>query len=210
MKTMAVILAAGAAPKFAHAKALLEYEKDRSFLRSLALAFNRSGAEPLAVVGKDAEAVRTQHPDLYLVENPTWGEGLLSSVKAGVRTALEEGAEVIAIHPVDQPAIRAGTLKTLLGKAGTGLGIVPEFEGAPGVPLVLTRAGAEKLVALTGSVTSLSALASQLGLSRVPTKDPGVVVNINSPDTYQRIFGSEPKLAPPPKSRKRKAETAGD
>ncbi len=31
------------------------------------------------------------------------------------------------------------------------------------------------------------------------------MVNINSPEVYERLFGEKPKLAPPPKKRGKKA-----
>lgn len=204
MNAVAVILAAGQPKHLPHAKALLEHEGGRSFLKSLASTFNKAGAAPFAVIGNAAESVRTQHPELELIEHEGWADGVLASVKAGVKEALDREADVIAVHPVDQPAIRASTLTNLLKKAGDGPGIVPEFEGVPGLPLVLTRAGAQKLLKLNG-IATLQAAAAALGLTRVGVKDPGVLVNINTPEVYQRLFGSEPKLAPPPKKRGKKS-----
>jgi molybdenum cofactor cytidylyltransferase len=36
-----------------------------------------------------------------------------------------------------------------------------------------------------------------------------VVVNINTPETYERLFGTAPKLAPPPKRRAKKGASTG-
>jgi molybdenum cofactor cytidylyltransferase len=208
MKAVAIILAAGEARRMAHPKALIEHEGGKSFLQSLASTFGKAGCAVLGVTGKDAEAVREQHPSLALVHSEHWQEGLLMSLKAGLSAALEEGAEVVLVHPVDMPAVRASTLKSLLKVRGeTEEGLRPEFEGAPGYPLVLSRAAAERLVA--SPAAQLEGALAEVKLRRVPVKDPGVVVNINTPDTYERLFGTPPKLAPPPKRRVKRTSSPG-
>lgn len=203
MKAVAIILAAGEARRMAHPKALIEHEGGRSFLQSLASTFGKAGCAILGVIGKDAEAVREQHPSLMLVESPRWQEGPMASIKAGLEAALEEGAELVLLHPVDMPAVRASTLKTLLKVMGdSDEGLRPEFEGAPGFPVVLSRAVAERL--LGSNVAQLEAALQGVKLRRAPVKDPGVVVNINTPETYERLFGMPPRLAPPPKRRAKK------
>src|SRR5687767_494304 len=141
MKAVAIILAAGEARRMAHPKALIEHEGGRSFLQSLASTFGKAGCAVLGVIGKDGEAVRDQHPTMMLVESPRWQDGPMSSIKAGMTAALEEGADVVLLHPVDMPAVRASTLKSLLKAMGdSDEGLRPEFEGAPGYPVVLSRA----------------------------------------------------------------------
>jgi len=201
MKAVAVILAAGEARTMGFPKALIEHEGGKSFLQSLASTFGKAGCAVLAVVGKDAEAVRAQHPALELVESTRWEAGVVASVKAGLAAALELGAEAILLHPVDMPAVRASTLKSLVSKLEDADAVRPEFENAPGFPVVLSRAGAEKLLAAASDSGNLDAAVKPLTLKRLPVKDPGVIVNINTPETYERLFGSAPKLAPPPKRR---------
>ncbi|ADO68596.1 nucleotidyltransferase family protein [Stigmatella aurantiaca] len=208
MKAVAIILAAGGARYMDHPKALIEHEGGKSFLQSLTSTFGKAGCAVLGITGKDAEAVREQHPSLALAHSEHWQEGLLASVKAGVSAALEEGAEVVLIHPVDMPAVRASTLKSLLKVRGEAEeGLRPEFEGAPGYPLVLSRAAAERLVA--SGASQLEGALAEVKVRRVPVKDPGVVVNINTPETYERLFGTPPRLAPPPKRRVKKPAALG-
>lgn len=207
MKAVAIILAAGEARRMAHPKALIEHEGGKSFLQSLASTFGKAGCSIIGVLGKDSEAVREQHPGLELVEAERWQEGLLASVKVGLDAALESGADVLLLHPVDMPALRASTLKSLLKLMGEADEVIrPEFEGAPGWPLVLSRGAAERLRAVEGQ--QLEPALTGLKLRRVPVKDPGVVVNINTPETYERLFGMAPRLAPPPKRRGKRTGTA--
>lgn len=200
MKAVAIILAAGEARRMAHPKALIEHEGGKSFLQSLASTFSKAGCQVLGVIGKDGSAVREQHPAIDLIEAERWADGPLASIQAGISAALDEGADLVLIHPVDMPAVRASTLKTLIKAMGDSEeGLRPEFEGAAGHPLVLSRMAAERLRDTTE--TQLEAALQGLRLKRVSVKDPGVVVNINTPDTYERLFGTPPRLAPPPKRR---------
>lgn len=206
MKAVAIILAAGESRKLGYPKALIEHEGGRSFLQSLASTFGKAGCTIIGVIGKDADAVRDQHPAVHLVENERWQDGQLSSVKAGLEEAFEEGAEVVLIHPVDMPALRASTLKSLIKALGDSVeGLRPEYEGASGYPIVLSRAAAERLRDKDSGEIQLEGALRGVQLRRVPVKDPGVVVNINTPETYERLFGSAPKLAPPPKRRGKKS-----
>jgi molybdenum cofactor cytidylyltransferase len=209
MKAVAIILAAGESRKLGYPKALIEHEGGRSFLQSLASTFGKAGCTIIGVIGKDAGAVREQHPAVHLVENERWQDGQLSSVKAGLEEALEEGADMVLIHPVDMPALRASTLKSLIKALGDSVeGLRPEYEGASGYPIVLSRAAAERLRDRDSGEIQLEGALRSMQLRRVPVKDPGVVVNINTPETYERLFGSAPKLAPPPKRRGKKSESS--
>ncbi|WP_257451268.1 nucleotidyltransferase family protein [Archangium lipolyticum] len=207
MKAVAIILAAGESRKMGYPKALIEHEGGRSFLQSLASTFGKAGCTVLGVIGKDADAVRDQHPAVHLVESEQWQDGQLASVKAGLEEAFEEGADMVLLHPVDMPALRASTLKSLIKALGDSVeGLRPEYEGASGYPIVLSRAAAERL--RDSGETQLEGALRGVQLRRIPVKDPGVVVNINTPETYERLFGSAPKLAPPPKRRGKKSESS--
>ncbi|HYO55936.1 nucleotidyltransferase family protein [Archangium sp.] len=207
MKAVAIILAAGEARRMGYPKALIEHEGGKSFLQSLASTFGKAGCSVIGVIGKDAEAVRDQHPTIHLVENERWQDSQLGSVKAGLEAAVEDGADVVLIHPVDMPALRATTLKSLIKALGDSVeGIRPEFEGAPGYPVILSRGAAERLREKDSGETLLEGALKGLQVRRIPVKDPGVVVNINTPETYERLFGSAPRPAPPPKRRGKKAE----
>ena len=196
MKRVAVILAT-------RDEANLEYEKGRSFLRWLSSTFSKAGCEPLGVVrGGDAD-VRARHPDALLVEIPA-GE---NAVRAGLRAALEEGAETVLLHAVERPAIRSSTVDKLLKALDGGDGVAPDFEGAPGYPLALTRAAVEKLLGTEGEL-QLSAITRRLQLRHITTRDPGVLVNIDTPEAYERLLGSKPHLAPLPKKRVSKKAAA--
>jgi molybdenum cofactor cytidylyltransferase len=217
MTAVAIILAAGRPRSMSHPKALIEHEGGKSFLQSLASTFGKAGCKVLGVVGYEETMVRDQHPSTELVTSPNWERSQMASVKAGLKEALEpsqnpdrDPATVVLIHSVDMPSVRATTLKTLLKSVGEDTMLRPEFEGAPGMPLVLSASMARKLMDAEGD--DLETVLKALNPKRVSVKDPGVIVNINRSDVYQRLFTDAPKLAPAPKRRgtKKMGGTAND
>ncbi|MGE6757203.1 nucleotidyltransferase family protein [Corallococcus interemptor] len=208
MKAVAIILAAGKARRMSHPKALIEHEGGKSFLQSLASTFGKAGCGVLGVVGSDEALVREQHPSLELVTSPNWERSLLSSVKAGLEAAMAEDADVMLLHPVDMPALRVTTVKSMLKDMERGgtegeLSLRPEYDNATGWPVVLSRGAARKVLEAEGD--DLEAVLRAINPRRLNVKDPGVIVNINTPEIYGRVFSMEPKLAPPPKRRMKRA-----
>jgi molybdenum cofactor cytidylyltransferase len=202
---IAVILAAGEGKRMGMPKALLELEKGKSFLEQLISTFTKAGTRPLAVVGKDAAAVRAHHARAWLVENPDWERGQFASIKVGLRAAMDQGASAVLLHPVDMPMIRASTIVNLLRSLGESDGAVPEFDGALGHPLALTARAVEKVLAMD-DVPHMEAAQKRLTLTRVKTNDPAVMVNVNTPEVYERILGNAPHLAPAKKRRNASAK----
>jgi molybdenum cofactor cytidylyltransferase len=175
-------------------KALLEFAEGETFLRHLAGVFASSGCDVLAVTGCEAGRVAGEHPDLASVENKDWGKGQLSSAQVGIARALASKASVILVHPVDAPTLRAATVRILLSHCTRGRAAVPQYLGRTGHPLLLPRACAEEILSLEAAPSLEVALAS-IGLDTVPVDDPGVELNLNTPEDYQRVFGRPPREA---------------
>lgn len=200
MKAVAVILAAGDGAKVGMPEASLEYEKGKSFLRWLTSIFSKAGCSTLAVIRPGAEDIRDRHPDAWLVEVSADDIPL----RVGIKAALDEGAELVILHPVEKPAVRASTVDKLVKSLEGNEGVVPDFEGALGQPVVLSRAAAEKILQMDDP--QLGNVARRLELKKLPTRDPGVVVSIDTPEMYEKLLGSAPHAAPLPKKRGKNAE----
>jgi molybdenum cofactor cytidylyltransferase len=185
----AVVLAAGEGRRMGLPKALLRYSGTESFLARLAAVFGEASCEVMAVVGAEAERVQAAHPGLRAVLNPYWPEGQLSSVHAGLKAALADGADMVVVHPVDMPELRAETVSDLC-RAARGEGAFPMYDGQRGHPLVLTASGAREV--LRADAETLADATFRMHLQGVDVPDPGTVVNFNTPEMYVRVFGAEP------------------
>ncbi|HYV44145.1 MAG TPA: nucleotidyltransferase family protein [Myxococcaceae bacterium] len=188
-RPLAVVLAAGEGSRMGFPKALLRYAGAESFLSHLAAVFGEASCDVMAVVGAEAERVQAAHPGIRTVLNPHWREGQLSSVHAGLKAALQEGAHLILIHLVDMPELRADTVSRLC-RAVAGEGSFPMYDGQRGHPLVLTAAGAREV--LRADAETLADATFRLHLQGVDVPDPGIAVNFNTPDVYLRVFGTDP------------------
>lgn len=204
MKTVAVILAAGDGARIGCPEANLEYEKGRSFLKWLSSTFSKAGCSTIGVIRAGSDEIKERHPDALLIE-PAPEEGML---RAGIRAALEEGADTIILHPVERPAVRSSTIDKLLSSIDGVDGVVPDFEGAVGQPVILKREAAERILQMDGGELKLPDVLKALNLRHVSTKDPGVLVNIDTPEMYERLLGKKPQPAPLPKKRGKKSAEA--
>lgn len=204
MNTVAVVLAARAEEELGVLPALAEHEGGRTFLRSVSSILTKAGCSVLTVTGLEADRVEEWHPGAQLVTAGAWKERPGSVLHAGLAAARHGGAERMVVLPVDLPALRLSTLKTLLNQPlDAGAALRPTFEGAPGFPVILSLQAAETLLAADDHQTPEALLAS-LSPRTVAVKDPGVVVRIRDAQLYERLLGHPPREAAAPKRRTRK------
>jgi molybdenum cofactor cytidylyltransferase len=126
-------------------------------------------------------------------------DGQLSSARVGIKAALDAGAALVLIHPVDAVNIRPDTVEALISELASSNSpdradaIVPAHEGMPGHPLLLSRSAAEKV--LQTDAPHLEAVVAKLRVLRIEVSDPAVALNLNTPDDYRRAFGKKPRTA---------------
>lgn len=190
---LAILLAAGESRRMRVPKALLAYSESETFLQHLVEVFESAGCRTLAVVGAGAEQIARAHPSLELVLNPSWESGQYSSALVGLKEAAARNAQRVLLHPVDTPMLQPSSIRTLLSGLGQGEAIAPEYRGAPGHPLVLSAEGGRK-IAEQKSAPHLEAALRFVELRQISVDDPGVAMNLNTPEEYQRAFGHPPRL----------------
>jgi molybdenum cofactor cytidylyltransferase len=191
LDSLAIILAAGESRRMRIPKALLAYSESETFLQHLVEVFESAGCRTLAVVGAGAEQIARAHPSLELALNQSWESGQFSSALVGLEAA--RSAQRVLLHPVDTPMLQAASIDALLSGLGEGEAIAPQYRGAPGHPLVLSAEGARK-IAEQKSAPHLEAALRFVKLRQISVEDPGVAMNLNTPEDYQRVFGHPPRL----------------
>ncbi len=123
-------------------------------------------------------------PGVAVVVNAAPARGMLSSLQRGLAAALSAGAERVVFTPVDVPLGGPEAIACVLGVEAAVA--VAAWRGRPGHPVALSAAAARTLLAADPSQRTARDVLAGLGPVLVPTTDPGVVGNLNTPADVAR------------------------
>jgi molybdenum cofactor cytidylyltransferase len=186
----AVVLAAGGSTRMAPIhKLLIEIDGEPMVRRVARSALEAGLAATVAVVGHEAAAVRAALAGLPLAfaENPSWREGIASSIRVGL-ASVPENCTGALILLADMPRVRPAHLQRLcaaFARHGAHGICVPSFGGQRGNPVLWGRAHFPALAALTGDRGGRVLFeALRRHLVEVPMDDDAVLYDV---DTAQAL-----------------------
>jgi molybdenum cofactor cytidylyltransferase len=189
----ALLLAAGMGERMGEAKQLLSLGEQRMVEASLHNLLASQVNEVVVVLGFAADEIRpfVQGEERVKVAiNPRFREGMSTSIHEGVQ-AVDSRAQGILIALADQPFIPPEVIDQLIERFAAGeKGIVlPVYAGKRGHPVILDRKRYEPgLLALQGDVGAREIVQNHPDdLLKVEVASPGVVVDIDEPEDYQRV-----------------------
>jgi xanthine dehydrogenase accessory factor len=186
----AVVLAAGTSSRMGMAKPLIRLGGQPLLAWVLKSVRSVHPAETVVVLGAGAEEVR-HHVDLRgttVVVNPDFREGMGTSLRKGVSASTSTGPLLIVLG--DQPVVRASTLKALLRRHASRDAkiLVPTFQGVRGNPVLLDRSLKSELDSLRGDIGCRAIFPSHgAELIEVPVSDPGILIDLDTPDELARL-----------------------
>ena len=137
----AVLLAAGSGSRFGGGKLLARYRGRPLIEAALASLKDAPVDETVVIVGDDAQRLREvcEPYGVRVVENPEWGRGQSTSVRAGLR-ALGPEARAAVVLLADQPLVGAGAVERLVAAFEGGAKVaVATYEGRPRNPVLFSR-----------------------------------------------------------------------
>ena len=131
---------------------------------------------------------------VHLVYNADYAQGMGTSLRAGARALVEPEAgnadwDAVVIGLGDQPALAPATIRRLLEQYRVDPRpiVAPVYHGQRGHPVILDRSYAAHLETLDGDVGCRSLLAAApQAVHEVDVDDPGVVLDIDTPEQYER------------------------
>ncbi|MEZ0071874.1 NTP transferase domain-containing protein [Planotetraspora sp. GP83] len=179
-----VVLAAGSGSRFGRPKALVEFEGERLVDRAVRL-LEDGGCRPVIVV---LGAAAADVPGAVVVRNPGWATGMGSSLRVGL-DSVPASARAAVIALVDQPLIRAGAVRRLIGAFEAGAAVaVATYGGAPRNPVLIARDHFPEVAGLAvGDVGARPFLRAHPELvTRVPCDDVGDPADIDVPADLDR------------------------
>jgi molybdenum cofactor cytidylyltransferase len=200
----AIVLAAGASTRLGagRSKQLLRYQGRTLLRHSVEQALASSCRPVIVVLGAEVERCQRELAglDVQVALNPSWAEGMGSSIRAGMTAlaAAAPGARAVVITLCDQPLVTGAFIDRLaeryLAEAGdSGMGaptVAAEYDGQPGVPALFPRSRFAELSRLDGAagarrllrVTSPSATASAAVSGAAPRPASSRVVTLPCPE----------------------------
>lgn len=152
-------------------------------------------AEVVVVTGHDAanveEAVRGA--SVRIVRNPTYEEGQMTSVRAGL-AALSEPSVGVVVALGDQPLLTPEDLATLaaafLARPECQV-LVPTFQGARGNPIVLSRANVATILSRSGNFGCRQFVEKNQDLvTTFEMPNDHILRDVDRPEDYAALPGS--------------------
>lgn len=190
-RVLGVVLAAGMATRMGGSKVVRPVGGRPMVERVVAATLESRLAGTVVVVGHEAIGVRSILRDrpVRIVENPSYAEGLSTSVHAALRVA-EPGLDGALFLLADQPFVTAALIDGLIDAfAATGKAIVrPETEGRPGNPVLFSSRLFPELLRETGDRGGRDVVRRHADeVCLVTVADPMACLDIDSPDEYERV-----------------------
>ena len=193
----ALVLAAGRSRRAGGANKLLAPIAGKAAVRYVVDALAASRVDRiLAVTGHDGAAVERAlaGSGADFVRNAAWGEGLASSLRAGLAAlAPATGAALVCLG--DMPAVSPRSIgRILAARAGAGgRAVVPTCRGRRGNPVLWERRFFPAMARLAGDRGARGLIDTDAGLAlEVETGDDGVLMDIDTPAALARVRAAMP------------------
>jgi molybdenum cofactor cytidylyltransferase len=188
-----IVLAAGASTRMGRPKAFLPMTPGGTMLGRVVGTLADAGIAPLVVVARDPLAVQDawsdpRAVDVRLVVNPQPDRGQLSSLVCGIE-AIDPSVPAVMMTLVDVPLVRLTTVAALLRawERDRAVLVRPLYDGRHGHPVIFGR---RLLDALAQGDLVHGAKPIVRSFSRdavnVPVGDPGVLIDLDTPEEYAR------------------------
>lgn len=188
----AVLLAAGYSSRMGELKALLPLGGTTVIKRQVEML--QSVADRVIVVtGYRSEEVEDHlsGSGVYIVQNPCYGEGMFTSVKAGIR-ALKPETNSFLLLPVDYPLVTGCMIDQLLRtyeRSGDCMVAYPSYHMRKGHPPVISAACIEEILRYDGDMGLKGALkAFDNAACYMETEDMRCVIDMDTPADYRKVL----------------------
>lgn len=187
-KIATLILAAGMSRRFGDGHKLLTNLEGKPVIRHVVEAALASSARPvLLVTGHQADAVAQAAAggkDVTVVHNPSYADGLASSLRAGL-AALPSGLDGVLICLGDMPDVHAAVLERLIAAFNPTEGraiCLPTFGGKRGNPTLWGAQFLPDLLRLEGDSGARGLLGPYADwVCEVPVEDAGILQDYDTP-----------------------------
>ena len=150
------------------------------------------------VLGAGADEIRriTKLDDRFVVLNPDWEQGQLSSICAGIRSLASVKTDGIILCPVDHPLVTARLVGDLVSEfySNNKSIVLPTYNARRGHPVIFSSALYRELLDAPADKGARAVVWTHSSdILEVPTPEEGIVLNINNPDMLRRALEPDRK-----------------
>ncbi|HEY3173426.1 MAG TPA: nucleotidyltransferase family protein [Thermoanaerobaculia bacterium] len=188
MKLGAVVPAAGLSRRMGREKILLPFGSSTMLETVLARLAQANISRTVVVLRPDLPAAEAaaRAGGADVVVNPHPEDEMLVSIRLGIER-IAGTVDAVFVWPADHPAVSADTLQRLAAAASREIAVLPIYEGRRGHPALV---GAE-LLAGVAEIPPNEGLRwlwrdRADAVRELAVDDPGVVENLDDPDTYEK------------------------
>ncbi|MCU7860522.1 MAG: molybdopterin-binding/glycosyltransferase family 2 protein [Candidatus Thiodiazotropha sp. (ex Lucinoma kastoroae)] len=192
----ALVLAAGSSDRMGEQNKLLLSVSGKPMVRQVVEQALASQADSVSVVlGHEAELVGKSlaDVDVHLVENPSYREGLSSSLRAGIE-ALPNDVDGVLVCLADMPWVNSSDLNRLIAgysELDGRLVCVPTWQGKRGNPVLWGKRFFDEIMALGGDQGARKLIERHNDvLCEVPMSQSGVLRDIDNQEEARLLAGS--------------------
>jgi molybdenum cofactor cytidylyltransferase len=195
----AIVLAAGASSRMGQAKAALRIGPTGETVVSRVVGTLLTGGIPdvVVVAGAHIDAVRhamsPRETRARVVAHPSWQQGQLSSLIAGLNAIENPLLEAVMVTLVDVPMVSSSTVAMVIAEwRRTRAPIVrPAAGDQHGHPVIFDRSVFEDLRAADPNAGAKAVFAiHKERIVNVAVNDPGAFEDMDTPEDYERVLRS--------------------
>jgi molybdenum cofactor cytidylyltransferase len=175
-------------------KALLKWDEQKTFLEKICSDYAAFACEGIIlVINKDlSNLILKKHltlpKNISVVVNEQIELGRMYSLFLGISKWNQQG--FCFVQNIDNPFVNANTLKNIFANRNDDHAIVPVCEGRRGHPILINKKIADRISALKNFDLTLKTIINESGITEVPVNDLGILLNLNTPEEYQKLFTS--------------------
>lgn len=186
-----VILAAGRSTRMLSTKAFLPFNDQHTFLEKIVSTYLNWGCDEIVVVVNPETARKIDDGfslpgTVSLVVNEHLEFERFHSVKLGLKQIRK--AACCFIQNVDNPFISFEILDQLYQEKSDAYYVNPTFEDKGGHPILIHKTAMEQIIKNAENHTNLREALGNIPVKRVEVNDATILLNINDPKEYNRIF----------------------
>jgi molybdenum cofactor cytidylyltransferase len=185
--TAALILAAGESKRMNWPKSLLPFDKDRSFIDKIIDEYENFGINKIVITSNSDNAQMIEiNPNVQVIKNEHPEYERFYSIKIGLEKVGD--CQYCFIQNVDNPFICETILNVLFENRINNGCAIPVFQGKGGHPVLIGDEVITKIAQLNQYDLNFKDFLKDFPANRVEVDDDTVLININSPEDYNRYF----------------------